>query len=180
MHPPAVPAVPAAAVPTRGARVARRGGPVLTLAAALAVALSLAGCRTAPAPGSTLATVFRPEKLAAIDAAIGQAISSNRCPGGVFWLERRGVVYAKAYGRRSVEPSQEPASVDTVYDAASLTKVLATAPAVALLIEQGRVDPDRPLAHYLPAFGTRGKEAITVRQVLTHTSGLRPGLGGGS
>ena len=179
MHPPAVPAVPAvpvAAVPGCRTRSARRRGFGLTLA----LGLALAGCRTAPAPAPVPSTVFRAEKLSAIDAAIGQAIASNRCPGGVFWLERRGVVYAKAYGRRAVEPSQEPARLDTIYDAASLTKVLATAPAVALLIEQGRIDPDKPLAHYLPAFGTRGKEAITVRQVLTHTSGLRPGLGGGS
>jgi CubicO group peptidase (beta-lactamase class C family) len=95
-------------------------------------------------------------------------------------LERNGVVYSKAYGHRSVDPSLEPASLGTIYDAASLTKVLATAPAVALLIEKGLVDPEKPLAQYLPAFAAHGKEAITVRQVLTHASGLRPGLGGGS
>lgn len=79
-----------------------------------------------------------------------------------------------------MDPSLEPASLDTIYDAASLTKVLATTPAVAWLIERGRIDPEKPLAHYLPAFAAHGKEAITVRQVLTHASGLRPGLGGGA
>jgi CubicO group peptidase (beta-lactamase class C family) len=139
------------------------------------------GCRAPqPSPPPALSSVFRSEKLALIDGAISQSIASNRCPGGVFWLERNGVVYAKAYGHRAVEPSRETTSPDTIYDAASLTKVLATAPAVALLIELGRIDPEKPLAQYLPAFAAHGKEAITVRQVLTHTSGLRPGLGGGS
>lgn len=137
------------------------------------------GCRSPRPKPSAPTEVFRSEKLAAIDGAILQSIASNRCPGGVFWLERNGVVYSKAYGLRSVDPSPEPASLATVYDAASLTKVLATAPAVALLIEKGLVDVDKPLAHYLPAFAAHGKEAITVRQVLTHASGLRPGLGGG-
>jgi CubicO group peptidase (beta-lactamase class C family) len=138
------------------------------------------GCRSPRSKPVVLTEVFRSEKLAAIDGAILQSIASNRCPGGVFWLERNGVVYSKAYGLRSVDPSPEPVSLATVYDAASLTKVLATAPAVALLIEKGLVDVDKPLAHYLPAFAAHGKEAITVRQVLTHASGLRPGLGGGA
>ncbi len=138
------------------------------------------GCRAPQSSPPTLSSVFRTEKLASIDGAILQSIASNRCPGGVFWLERNGVVYSKAYGHRSVDPSLEPASLGTIYDAASLTKVLATAPAVALLIEKGLVDPEKPLAQYLPAFAAHGKEAITVRQVLTHASGLRPGLGGGS
>lgn len=154
------------------------------LGTVLLLAIGLLGCRgpqssTRPVPPA-FSSVFRLEKLAAIDGAILQAISSNRCPGGVFWLERNQAVYSKAFGRRSVEPAPEPATVDTIYDAASLTKVLATAPAVALLIEQGLVDPEKPLAHYLPTFAAHGKEAITVRQVLTHASGLRPGLGGGS
>jgi len=152
--------------------------------AVVVLAIGLLGCRgpqspTRPVPPA-LSSVFRVEKLAAIDGVILEAISSNRCPGGVFWLERNQVVYSKAFGHRSVEPAPESATVDTIYDAASLTKVLATAPAVALLIEQGLVDPEKPLAHYLPAFAAHGKEAITVRQVLTHASGLRPGLGGGS
>jgi CubicO group peptidase (beta-lactamase class C family) len=138
------------------------------------------GCRTPQSPPPALSSVFRSEKLASIDGAISQSIASNRCPGGVFWLERNGVVYTKAYGHRAIEPSLETTSPDTIYDAASLTKVLATAPAVALLIEKGLVDPEKPLAQYLPAFAAHGKEAITVRQVLTHASGLRPGLGGGS
>ena len=147
----------------------------------LALVLLALGCR-APQPPKpvVLSSVFRSEKLSAIDGAIVQSIASNRCPGGVFWLERNGVVYSRAYGHRSVDPSLEPASLETIYDAASLTKVLATTPAVAWLIERGRIDPEKPLAHYLPAFAAHGKEAITVRQVLTHASGLRPGLGGGA
>jgi CubicO group peptidase (beta-lactamase class C family) len=78
-----------------------------------------------------------------------------------------------------VEPAVEVMTTDTVFDAASLTKVLATAPAIAKLIEIGRVDLEAPLARYFPAFAANRKETITVRHLLTHTSGLRPGLGGG-
>ncbi len=158
----------------RVAPVSRLGVVLMAL-----VALAAVGCRAPRPKPAALTEVFRSEKLSAIDAAIGNAIASNRCPGGVFWLERHGTVYSKAYGHRAVAPSPELASLDTIYDAASLTKVMATAPAVALLIEQGRIDPERPLAHYLPAFAAHGKETITVRQVFTHASGLRPGLGGG-
>ena len=154
--------------------------PAIARWAVWVLVVGVMGCRAPQSSPPALSSVFRSEKLASIDGAILQSIASNRCPGGVFWLERNGVVYSKAYGHRSVDPSPELASLGTIYDAASLTKVLATAPAVALLIEKGLVDPEKPLAQYLPAFATHGKEAITVRQVLTHTSGLRPGLGGGS
>jgi CubicO group peptidase (beta-lactamase class C family) len=112
-----------------------------------------------------------------MDAAIGDAIRSNMTPGGVLWLERRSDIHSKAFGARAVEPAFEAATADTIYDAASLTKVLATAPAVMKLAEQERIDIDQPVGRYLPAFAANGKEAITVRQLLTHASGLRPGLG---
>lgn len=141
------------------------------------------GCEStskpAPAP-KDVSLVFRAEKLAAIDRAINDAIASNRCPGGVFWLERNGTAYSQFYGRRAVEPSVEAMTTDTVFDAASLTKVLATTPAILKLIELGRIELDAPYARYIPEFAANGKEAITIRQILTHTSGLRPGLGAGT
>jgi CubicO group peptidase (beta-lactamase class C family) len=141
-----------------------------------------AGCHSISKPASSplpVSQVFRKEKLEAIDLAINGAIASNRCPGGVFWLERNGTVYSQFYGRRAVEPTVEAMTTDTVFDAASLTKVLATTPAVLKLIELGHIDLNAPYARYIPEFAANGKEAITVRQILTHTSGLRPGLGGG-
>lgn len=121
-------------------------------------------------------SAFRPEKLAEIDAAISLAIGESRLPGGVLWLEHHGVAYHKAYGLRAIEPQREQNSEDTIFDAASLTKVVATAPAVMKLIEQGKVQLDAPVKTYIPEFVGSGKEAITVRHLLTHTSGLRPGL----
>jgi CubicO group peptidase (beta-lactamase class C family) len=124
----------------------------------------------------SLQTVFKADKLAEIDAAILQAIAEKKLPGGVLWLEWEGVSYHRAYGNRAVEPVVEPMTEDTIFDAASLTKVLATAPAVALLIERGQLKLDAPAREYLPEFKGHGKDPITLRHLLTHTSGLRPGL----
>ena len=115
---------------------------------------------------------FRPEKLADMDTTITEAIAEKNCPGGVLWLERNGSLYHKAYGERSVAPRHEPMTEDTIFDAASLTKVLATTPAIMLLAERGLVNIDAPAQLYLPEFHHGGAEAITVRQLLTHTSGL--------
>lgn len=135
---------------------------------------------TSRAPASTSATngVFRAPKLAEIDTAILAAISNRALPGAVLWIEHAGGVYSRAYGRKAVQPKPEPMSADTIFDAASLTKVLATTPAVMLLAERGRLDIEAPVKTYLPEFTGDGREALTVRHLLTHTSGLRPGLGG--
>ncbi len=116
--------------------------------------------------------MFRPEKLAALDTAIEEGIRKGQLPGAVLWLESRGQVYTRAYGRRAVVPVAEPALPDTVYDIASLTKVLATAPAMVLLWERGQVDLEAPVTRYLPEFAPGDRGVITVRQLLTHTSGL--------
>src|SRR6267154_2631216 len=118
-------------------------------------------------------SVFRPEKLAEMDAVINQAIAEKRCPGGVLWLEHRGASYHKAYGYRSLVPDHEPMTEDTLFDVASLTKVVACAPAVMLLVERGQLKVDEPVQTYIPEFHGEGKEAITIRQLMTHTSGLR-------
>lgn len=123
------------------------------------------------------APVFRPEKLAEIDAAVLGAISNRSLPGGVVWLERQGSNYHRAYGNRALLPSPEAMTEDTVFDAASLTKVLATTPAVMLLAERGRLDLDGSLTNHLPEFTGQGREVVTPRHLLTHVSGLRPGIG---
>ena len=127
--------------------------------------------------GDLAAAVFRPDKLAEMDAAITAAVAEKRCPGGVLWVERHGESYHKALGNRAVAPAVEPMTEDTIFDAASLTKVVATTPAIMLLVERGQVDLDAPVATYLPEFRANGKDAVTVRQLMTHTSGLRPGIG---
>ena len=137
-----------------------------------ALLLAAAGCATRPTPLAT----FRPEKLAAMDAAILGAIASNRCPGGVLWLEHNGTAYHKAFGARALIPAREPMTEDTLFDAASLTKVVATTPAVMRLVERGKINLDAPVKTYLPEFTGDGRDEITVRQLLTHVSGLPPDI----
>jgi CubicO group peptidase (beta-lactamase class C family) len=119
---------------------------------------------------------FHAEKLAEMDAAIDAAIADKRCPGGVLWLEHNGTAYHKAYGNRALVPEREAMTEDTIFDAASLTKVIATTPAVMLLIERGQVKLDAPVQTYIPEFTGGGKESVTVRELMTHTSGLPPDI----
>lgn len=129
-----------------------------------------------PPPLPPAKKVFREEKLAAMDAVIMQAIAEKKLPGGVLWIERDGATYSKPFGHRALVPEAEPMSADTIFDAASLTKAVATAPAVALLLERGRLKLDASVGDYLHEFTGEGRERVTVRHLLTHTSGLRPGL----
>jgi len=126
--------------------------------------------------GFVRAEAFHPEKLAAMDAAIAAAIADKQCPGGVLWLEHNGVSYHKAYGNRALVPEREAMSEDTIFDAASLTKVIATTPAIMLLVGRGAINLDEPVRTYLPEFVGAGKDAVTVRELMTHTSGLPPGI----
>lgn len=112
-----------------------------------------------------------------MDAVITQSIADKKLPGAVLILERQGAAYHKHFGNRALIPSTEPMSENTIFDAASLTKVIATTPAIVRLIEQGKVGLDDRVVKFIPEFGTQGKEVITVRQLLTHTSGLRPDIG---
>ena len=111
----------------------------------------------------------------AIDATIGAAIAEKRIPGGVVWVEKDGRSWQKAYGNRALVPAVEEMTADTIFDAASITKVVATAPSIHLLMKSGRVALDAPIQTYLPEFPDA---AVTVRHLLTHTSGLRPGVTG--
>ena len=122
------------------------------------------------------ATGFKQDKLSAIDGAVTRAIAEKKLPGGVLWLEHAGISYRKAYGNRSVSPKFEQATQDTIFDAASLTKVVATTTVIMQLVERGAVDLDAPVARYVPAFGQRGKNVVTVRHLMTHVSGLRASL----
>ncbi len=116
-------------------------------------------------------------RLSGVDAIIRQAIADNNIPGAVLVVGHDGkVIYRKAYGERSLEPRREPMTLDTIFDLASLTKVIATTTAVMQLLEQGKIRMNDPLAKYLPEFAQNGKEDITLRQIMTHYSGLAPDL----
>ena len=120
--------------------------------------------------------------FSAVSAAIEKAIGEKKLPGAVLVVGHGGkVVFEQAYGVRKYagEPgldgkpsAAEPMTVDTIFDMASLTKCLATATAVMQLVEEGKVDVDAPVVKYLPEFGVNGKEKVTVRELLTHYSGL--------
>ena len=110
-----------------------------------------------------------------IDRIIAQAINEKKFPGAVVIVGHHGrLVFHKAYGNRSLIPQPEAMSEQTVFDVASLTKVLATTTAVMQLYQQGRFTLNDPVAKYLPGFGVNGKADITIRQLLTHYSGLPP------
>jgi uncharacterized protein YbbC (DUF1343 family)/CubicO group peptidase (beta-lactamase class C family) len=116
-------------------------------------------------------------RLASVDAVIEQAIHDDNIPGAVLLVGHNGqVIYRKAYGNRALEPRREPMTLETIFDLASLTKVVATTTAVMKLVEQGKIRLNDPVAKYLPEFGQNGKQDITVRQLLTHYSGLGPDL----
>ena len=126
-------------------------------------------------------------KLAEMDAAINEAIAEKRCPGGVLWVEHNGSGYHKAFGRRALVPDEETMTEDTIFDAASLTKVVACAPALMLLVERGKVGLDDKVAKYIPEFaGVRvlrtpesplsdtvpAVREPTIHDLFRHTAGL--------
>ena len=114
-------------------------------------------------------------RLAKIDEAVLESISRKETPGAVVLVGRKGrVVYRKAFGDRAIEPKREPMTVDTIFDLASLTKIVATATSIMILVERGKVSLADPVALYIPEFGKFGKERITVEQLMTHRAGLPP------
>jgi uncharacterized protein YbbC (DUF1343 family)/CubicO group peptidase (beta-lactamase class C family) len=118
-----------------------------------------------------------PLYLPAVDAIIQQSIADGNIPGAVLIVGHDGkVIYRKAYGSRALDPRREPMTLDTIFDLASLTKVIVTTTAVMQLVERGKLRLNDPLAKYLPEFAQNAKEDITVRQLLTHYSGLEPDL----
>lgn len=139
-----------------------------------AIVLSLLGI--VAATGQARA-VTPPMALPAVDAVIQHAISEREIPGAVLIVGHDGqVVYRKAYGARALEPRHEAMTLDSVFDVASLTKVIVTTTAVMQLMEHGKVRLNDPVAKYLPEFAQNGKDDVTVRQLLTHYSGLEPDL----
>lgn len=119
----------------------------------------------------------QPADFSEIDALMQNAVAKGRTPGGVVFIGHNGnIVYRKAFGFRSLEPTRETMTADTIFDLASLTKCIATTTSVMQLIAQGRVRLNDPVAAYLPEFAQNGKQDITVRELMTHFSGLPPDL----
>ncbi len=112
-----------------------------------------------------------------VDAVVERAVAEGNIPGAVLVIGHDGkVIHRRAFGSRSLEPEREPMTLDTVFDLASLTKCIATATSVMKLVEDGRLRLGDSVATYLPEFAQNGKKDITVRDLLTHYSGLAPDL----
>lgn len=117
------------------------------------------------------------EQLKRIDAVMQKAIAKGDTPGAVVLVARQGkIVFRKAYGHKALKPVPEPMKVDTIFDVASLTKVMATATAIMLLVEDGKLALTDRVADHLPKFAQNGKKDITIEQLMTHYSGLAPDL----
>ncbi|MFN2516260.1 MAG: serine hydrolase domain-containing protein, partial [Pyrinomonadaceae bacterium] len=115
------------------------------------------------------------QKLSQIDAVVDREISQHRLPGAVVLVARDGrVVWRKAYGARVVEPLREAMTTDTIFDLASLTKVVATATSIMMLVERGKVRLSDPLSNYIPEIKGEGRERITIELLLTHRAGYAP------
>lgn len=128
-------------------------------------------------PASTPSAPKVSTRFADLDTLVEDAIAQGRMPGAVLLVGHNGkVVYRKAFGARSLEPARKAMTTDTIFDLASLTKCIATTTAVMQLVEQGRIRLNDPVAAYLPEFTQNGKGQITIRELLTHYSGLAPDL----
>ncbi len=115
------------------------------------------------------------QKLEAIDGEVEREIKQHHLPGAVVLVARNGgVVWRKAYGARAVEPAREPMTADTIFDVASLTKVVATATSIMILVERGKIRLNDPLSTYIPEIKGEGRERITLELLLTHRAGYAP------
>src|SRR5262245_44640550 len=107
----------------------------------------------------------------AIEPLVVQAIQEKKLPGAVVLVGRNdAVLYEKAIGNRALVPAVEPMTLDTIFDLASLTKVVATTTSVMILIEDGRIRLSDRVASYIPGFERYGKADITIRHLMTHVS----------
>jgi len=151
---------------------------VIAIILVCAVVAGSAQATGRPAAAGVAATAAADSaRLAAVDGVIAKAIADKQIPGAVLLVGRGSeVLYQKAYGNRALVPAVEPMTLDTIFDMASVTKVVATTTSVMILVEEGRVRLNDRVATFIPDFGRYGKGDITVRHLLTHVSGLRPDL----
>src|SRR6202522_114824 len=126
-----------------------------------------------PALGAGRKSVAPSNRLGVLDSIVQEAIRDGQIPGAVVLVGHDGqVIYRKAFGERSLEPRREAMTVDTIFDLASLTKVVATTTAVMQLVQKGQIRVNEPVAKYIPEFAENGKEEITIRELLSLFSGL--------
>ncbi|HZT71178.1 MAG TPA: exo-beta-N-acetylmuramidase NamZ domain-containing protein [Terriglobia bacterium] len=141
--------------------------------------LAAAGAHAAPARRHTPAGNINPiaGRLRQLPQEIEKAMKQGKLPGAVIEVGHNGtIVYRRAIGYRRLVPSRLPMRMDTIFDMASCTKIVATTTAIMQLFEEGKIRLDDPVAEYWPEFAANGKQDITVRELMTHYSGLPPDL----
>ncbi|MCS7263499.1 MAG: beta-lactamase family protein [Armatimonadetes bacterium] len=108
-----------------------------------------------------------------LEQIVQKAIEEGQTPGAVVCIGTdEKILYVSAFGKRREIPSPQPMKIDTIFDLASVTKVVATAPSICLLWQQGKLDIHDPVKRYLPEFSAGHKSEVTLLHLLTHTSGL--------
>jgi uncharacterized protein YbbC (DUF1343 family)/CubicO group peptidase (beta-lactamase class C family) len=145
--------------------------------AVLLLGVTLTAQRLPPTPAADASHAMDLARLDEIVPLVEQAMADKKLPGAVVLIGRGDtVVWQKAIGRRAVEPTPEAMTLDTIFDMASLTKVIATTTSVMKLVEEGRIRLNDRVSDYVPGFERHNKGNITIRHLMTHTSGLRPDL----
>ena len=113
------------------------------------------------------------QRLLRIDAIVAEGLAEKKMPGCVVCVGRHGkIAFLKAFGQKQLQPSELPMTTDTVFDMASITKPMATATSVMLLIERGQLRLSDKVTSFLPEFAANDKEPITIHDLLIHHSGL--------
>src|SRR5437870_5078923 len=147
-----------------------RAAVLLLIGAITAPSLSINLPQTAPATAGMSA-----DRLARMDSVIRESIDKNELPGAVVLVARHEkVVWRKAYGARAIEPQRETMTTDTIFDLASLTKVVATTTSIMMLIEQGKLRLNDSVMKFIPEMKGGGRDAITIENLLTHMTGFAP------
>jgi CubicO group peptidase (beta-lactamase class C family) len=128
----------------------------------------LGGCQ----PVQVKQEIFKPD-FSEIDNVVEEEIEKGNFPGAVVLIGTPDdILYWKAFGNEVIEPYQEPMGTNTVFDMASLTKPVATATSIMILIDRNAIDLDDYVGKYLPDFASNGKQQVQIKHLLTHTSGL--------
>lgn len=144
---------------------------ILFLVSSFGAQLTVAQLPAANPPAAGMSA----ERLARMDSVISESIAKKELPGAVGLVGRHGrIVWRKAYGARAVEPEREAMTVDTIFDLASLTKVVATTTSIMILIEQGKIRLSDSVTKFIPEMKGAGRDAITIEQLLTHMTGFAP------
>ncbi len=149
-----------------------------SLVAIVLAMLAMQGCENVGCAPHTLAMPCLQERCAVhtlrgIDGIVEEEIAAGHFPGAVVLVGQRDrIVYYKAFGAAMTEPNREPMRRDMVFDLASMTKPIATATSILILVDRGRIDVNDLVGTYLPTFACEGKEDVRIKHLLTHTSGL--------